>query len=776
MARRIRAAAASGNVYFTSSKGVLKSTSSSSDFVLAGLPRCLDLVLSLSSAGTPVLLTDTGSSPTAGADQARGYRGVWCIRDANNNLIQGVPSSRFFIVNTAAAVRDVSVVVPIPPEITTSHFFQLYATSIVDFGATVDVGDEQRLVREYFPTSTDITNASLTIIDIVPNAFRAADLYTNELVEGQAAQNDRPPLGRDLAFFQNKLCVANLTEPHRMTLQMIGTVIAAADTITLGGVAYTGGTAETTTSGTFQVFKAGGGGFTDKGTQSLNVEYTAKSLTNVINKYAANTTIYAWYESSTDDTPGRILIEERGVGGSAFVAICSAAGVGANFSPILPTSGSTYTSVADRRVNHIRVSKDGQPEHMPRTRNIVVGGADEEIQRIIALRSCLIVIKDRSIWRLSDVEPSSAVPVFVDNTCSISGRDSAAVLNNTVIMLSDHGFVSVSENGITIIGRPTESRVLAGLEKLNAPDHATFVGIGNEQRRLYICAAWDAAANEATCYMYSPIANQGRGSWTRRRLNASAFAVHNNRLLYALNNAYGHVLRHRASRRDSVSWYRDYCEDSSTFTISSIDTTAGTCTGVWSGYVNFNAFESDIGYGWKLYDGSNQYLVLSSASANTVLTLNTTTSLTTGAKTVYRPIPWAIEWAPIAGNPLEMKCFGAVVAKVETSNAYALDFAYANQSDTKSDPVSDDWSAQPTADRVYVPVASGAEASSTSNDFAATVGVFNPYNEVHTSVHPERAMGSHLSLRISGGVAEGFVAVKALVIETEETDSTKGRQ
>ena len=36
------------------------------------------------------------------------------------------------------------------------------------------------------------------------------------------------------------------------------------DTITISGVVYTAGTAENTATGTFQVFKSGGGGFTDQ--------------------------------------------------------------------------------------------------------------------------------------------------------------------------------------------------------------------------------------------------------------------------------------------------------------------------------------------------------------------------------------------------------------------------------------------------------------------------------------------------------------------------------
>ena len=787
MARRIRTAAARGNVYLTSSKGIVKSTSASADMTGAGMPRCLDLVLSLSSAGTPVLLTDVGTAPTAGSEQARGYRGVWCLRDANNNLIQGAPSARFFIVNTAAATRDVSILVPIPPEITTSHFFQLYATDVIDFGDTIDVGDEQRLVMEYFPTSTDITAGTLTVVDIVPNAFRGADLYTNETQDGQAAQNDRPPLARDLVWFNNKLVVSNTTDLHRVVLQMVGVTIAAADTITIGGVVFTAATAETITSGTFQVFKPGGGGFTDKGTQSLNVEYTAKSLTNVINRYAAVTGFWAFYESGTDDAPGRILIEERQVGGSAIVVTCSATAVGANFSPILPTSGSTYTSVADRRVNQLRVSKVGEPEHMPVINNIIVGGEDEEIQRILAINGSLIVIKDRSIWRLTEAEVGEA-PILIDNTCGISGRDSAAVLNNAVFMLSDQGFVRVTENGIQIIGRPIEDKVIAGLEEIGAPDHDRFVGVGVERERFYMCTAYDAEDNEITCYRYSPISNQGQGAWTRRRLHANAFAVNGNRLHYALRNAYGHVLRQRKSRRAGDPWHRDYVEEGGTFVISSIDSTAKTITGTFTASVNFDGYESsNIAYGWKFYKSTSQYLVLSMASANTVLTLNNVTGLSVSdSLTLYRPISWTVEYAPItAGTPLELKQFDEVVLKAETCNAYALDLSYAGATDLRSDIANDNYdnpSNEPlstaAADRVYVkrPAASG-EPSEVTNDFEGALPLYvSPANIIRTTVHPERAIGTQLAIRVAGGVAEGFIAIKALVVSVLPKQSTKVRQ
>ncbi len=770
--RRMHGAAMNGNTYFTSQKGIIKSESASATIKPAGLPRCLDLTLSLSSAGTPVLLAN---------GYRRAYRGCWAIRDANNNLILGPPSSRFDLANGAGATRDVSVVSYLPPEVTTSHIFLLYATEIV--ATATDPGDEQRQVYKVNPTSTDITNGYLTIVDITPDAFRGDDLYTNQNQEGIANQNDRPPLARDICTFRRKMLYANFTEPHRMELQMLGTSGMTTQTITIGGVAYTAGTAASTTTGTFQVFKPGGGGYTDQGTQSLNVEYTAKSLVYIINQYAATTGFRAYYESGPDDAPGKILIEEIGVGSSAFVAICSASAMGNSFSPPIPTTGSTYTSTAETRVNRIRVSKTDEPESCPRGNDIIIGGEDEAIERIIPLRSSVLVIKTHSIWRLTEAEPGEQ-PTFVDNTVSISGRDSAAVLNNTVFMLSDQGFVAVTDNGVQLGGRPIEYHTVTGLEVADAPDHDLFVGIGHEQRRFYICTAWDAAEDEATCYMFSPIANKGKGAWTKRTLTASAFAVLNNRLLYALDNNNGHVLRQRASLRDDLPWYRDYCEDDCTFNVASATVVGSgeyTLVGTLTFGVDYGETQSAMDlYGWKFYDGTSHYVVTASSYNGGTWTLtvfgDSSNTPNTGSQTIRRPVQWEVEWAPIAGgNPTETKVFGDVIVKAATHSAYALDFSFANQVDTKTVPYADDWESNPAADRVFVPYKYGARATSTDNDFRSTPGSPILFNAIRATPPPSRVYGEHLSVRVAGGVAEGYVGIKTLMVQTTGTASNKGR-
>lgn len=769
MSHRVKSAALNGNTYFTSNNGILKSESAGAVLTLAGMPRCLDLTLALTGApGT--LLTDTGSSPTAGANQGRAYRAVWCKRDANNNLIVGVPSSRFYITNTAGATRDVNVTTRLPPEITTTHFLALYASEIVDFSDTVVPGDDLAQIFEYFPTTTDIANGTLTITDNVPDAFRGPALYTNANEEGQAQQNQRPPLGRDICVYRGRLLVANYTEPHRLELQLLGTTgMANAQTITIAGVIYTLAATTTVANGEFDWFNGG--------TQALNVEQTAKELVYVINGYAANTGVYAYYTSGVDDAPGRILIEERGVGGDPFYVTCSTSALGNLFSPALPTSGTTYGSVAQRRPNRIRVGKTNE-EAFPDGDEIIVGGEDEEIQRIIPLRSSVIVIKDESVWRLVEGVPGEE-PTFLDDEVAIAGRDSAAKLNNVVFFLSNQGFVAVSDNGAQIAGRPVERFVIAGLERIDAPNHDIIVGAGSKRARLYICTVWDPARAERTCYMFSPIANKGKGAWTKRRLNANAFAVLNNRLLYALNSETGNVLRQRASERDGDPWYRDFCEEASTFTITSINTTEKIVTGTFASGVDYEDYEGGPDIGWKLYDGDNQYLVTGANGASDptwTLVVNTTDGLTTGAKTIYRPVRWTVEWAPITGgNPLDMKQFTDVIMKAETHDAYAVDFEYANQLDTKETPYHDIWDDVPPADRVFVPKASGERASIGNNDFGATPGRLVPFNEIRTQVHPKRAMGSHLSVRVSGGTAEGYIGIKAVIAQTDSKESNKGR-
>lgn len=747
-----------GNTFFTSSRGIVKSTSASADIQPAGLPRALDMSYTLGGAGTGTIFT--------AASQLRAYRHTWALKDANNNLVVSAPSGRV-VVTSAAINENATFTIRIPPQITTSHVYQVFATAI----STSDPGDSMVQIYEGNPTTAQITAGTISYEDKIPDAFRniGTPLYTNEDQEGSAAANTPPPLARDVCEFRNHGLYANFTDPHRMTLQLVdaASLVAATSTITIGGVVYSAQAAETIASGNFQKFTTG--------TAAQNVDDTAKSLCRVINGYAANTAYYAFYLSTPSTIPGRILLEERAFGGSAFVAIANNSTCGNCFVPAIPTSGSTYTSIADRRRNRIRVSKQQQGEHVPIARELVVGAEYDEIQRVIALQDMVVVIKDRTIWRITGSVFEDFVASILDDTVSIAGRDSAAKLNNTIFALSNQGFIAINGNGVQIIGRPEEHRVLAGLEAKSAPDHDTFVGVGVEVERLYLCRAYDAAATKNVTFAYNAITRQ----WSRWLIDPQCFAVVSDRILYGLNNSLGHVLQERASRRDGDPQYRDMAEESSTFVVTSIDTAASTITGTYTAGVDYTgaAYADGLGYGWKFYDGSAQYLVLSSSGSGPyTLTLNTVVGLTgTPTLTLYRPIPVTLEWNPIVGgNAGELKQFGEVVYRLETQNAYKVSLQYANEYDRKTDPTSTTWVAQPTAIDAYVS-ADQTPASATSNDFGTTAGNVNPNNVIRSQVARDRAAGCQLQPKIYNNVAEARFAVKALVVDARPM-STRVKQ
>ena len=76
------------------------------------------------------------------------------------------------------------------------------------------------------------------------------------------------------------------------------------------------------------------------GSASQNIRDTALSLVRVINRNSAST-VYAYYLSGTDDLPGKILLESRTLGASAFHVGASRAG---SWSPS-PPSAKTVSSV-----------------------------------------------------------------------------------------------------------------------------------------------------------------------------------------------------------------------------------------------------------------------------------------------------------------------------------------------------------------------------------------------------------------------------------------------
>jgi hypothetical protein len=134
----------------------------------------------------------------------------------------------------ATTSSDVKLTITIPEEIDQNYFVQIYRTSIVQATGTsvlsTDVfpGDEMQLVYEAYPTAQELTDLEMIVIDITPDDFRGAFLYTNASTgEGILQSNDPPPFAKDINKFKNVAFYANTRTSHKklFTLLPIQTLI-----------------------------------------------------------------------------------------------------------------------------------------------------------------------------------------------------------------------------------------------------------------------------------------------------------------------------------------------------------------------------------------------------------------------------------------------------------------------------------------------------------------------------------------------------------------------
>jgi hypothetical protein len=238
------------NIYFASDKGVQKLDDFAGDLVDSGAPEAIAATTTDAGAGTAI----PASSNPGTNDVAVAYRIVWGYKDANENLILGTPSARTVFSHTLGSVRDVDVEIPIPPQITTAWFYQIYRSASIDYvAATPEIpSDELFLVFEGNPTQDEVDGISTLIhTDTQPESLLGTALYTNATQEGILNSNFEPPKCRDMAIYQNHAFYANTETKYTFEFQLLSVGapgLQATDTITIDGNAYTAvaGVKETT--------------------------------------------------------------------------------------------------------------------------------------------------------------------------------------------------------------------------------------------------------------------------------------------------------------------------------------------------------------------------------------------------------------------------------------------------------------------------------------------------------------------------------------------------
>jgi len=616
---KIRAMEANENLYFNTSTGVYKLAAYNGTAILSGAYKALGVTASENSSASAWLADDYSVA----------YRVIWGYKDANKNLILGAPSQREAYTNTYGSDAAVDLRISIPTGVTTSWFVQVYrSVAVTATPSFIEPSDELGLVYEANPTSGDITNGYIDITDIVPDDLRGATIYTAASQEGLAYQNERPPLAKDMAVFRDTAFYANTTSKHRYFLTLLAATgsngLANDDTITIGGVVYTAKASETIASGFFKRYTAG--------SASQNIRDTAISLIRVINRYASST-VSAFYMSGANDLPGKILLEERGIGGASFAVISNEDDC---WSPRLPTSGVTESSDNDRYKNGLFWSKPNQPESVPLGNFVEIGSRDSEIQRIVPLRDALFIFKEgEGCYKLTGYYPNFTIDLH-DSSISLIGGETPAILNNQIYCLTDQGVTVVSDSS-KVISRPIEQTLLELFGADLALVKNISFGVAYETDRKYYLFVPSSSADTSPTQAF--VYNSFTNAWVRHVLNKTCGIVESN-LLYLGDAGSGYMNVERKTYS-----YTDYVDFGFTTAISAVSSTTLTISSGIDGIT-----VGDIAYQSSTI--SSEVTAVNVAAGT--ITVEGEPGFTVAAVDILRAVNCKITWVPVATeNPGE---------------------------------------------------------------------------------------------------------------------------
>jgi hypothetical protein len=391
------------------------------------------------------------------------------------------------------------------------YFVRLYRTDISS-GVSAGPGDEQYLIQEIALGDVDTVGGHPHFhLTGTYQPRSELPLYTNPRTgaDGTGKDNFRPPAGKELSWFGSRLWVDNTYGPQRFFLDLLGTGspdgVQAGDTLTIGTTTFTASAGPASANEFY--FETGG-------TAAANIQVTARKLVDAINGVGGGGTgdqEYRAFYVPTDNSPGKIVIEYNGdLGADPFVVYASRP---ASWSPYLTTTSTgALTSSDDARPNGSAYSKPDQPEAFPLLNYLVIGAKNKQTLRAITLRDKRFVFKEDGIYTVAGEEPFTVD--LLDATTRLVAPDTAVVLNNQILALTNQGVVAVSDAGVQILSRPIEDLLIP---YLNAAQRTTVkrhaFAVAHETDRTYELWVPGAAADSQACttaFVFSPITQ----TWT----------------------------------------------------------------------------------------------------------------------------------------------------------------------------------------------------------------------------------------------------------------------
>lgn len=540
--------------------------------------------------------------------------------------------------------RAVAIRGYLPPD-AASGDFERYYRSVSTTSTTVPPSDEMFEVYEAQITNTNVSNGYVDLTDTAPESTLSNPLYTNpQTGEGIDQADYPPPLYRDCAYWDGRMWYTNTTARQQFDLQMLGVGSPAGvqnnDTIVIGYNA-------TDYTVTFKTTLVGPGPecqIVSSNLPSSNIQLTTQNLIIVYNNLfkTFSVPIRLYYNSSSDEAQGKILIQQTQQGLSAFTVKVSRAG---SWSPGF-ISNTAVSSTAERLYNGLYYSKLGESEAVPLVNYLGAGSKNYPIGRIVGLQNALLVFKEGDgIYAVSGPFPYVVRQV---STANIVAPDACAVFADAAWVYTDQGILRVSDSGgATVVSRQIETE----LNRLRAllPDETFGYSIAvpyETERRIMFFVPVDTDTDtglpvlEAYCY------NNATQAWTGplySEIYSGVVGLSSNKLY--LGEWDSTFSTGRVTEERKTQTVLDYAGQSFSNTISAVDVggdefviTLASTTGV--------AVGDGISQGnWRTriaaIDGSD-------------VTLYESVPFTTASCTIYRAYPVSIQFQP-AGSPSSRK-------------------------------------------------------------------------------------------------------------------------
>jgi hypothetical protein len=296
------------------------------------------------------------------------------------------------------------------------------------------------------------------------------------------------------------------------------------------------------------------------GSVAVSLRNTAQGIARAINR-DPDSLVYANYASGINEVPGKIRLMAKDFGDAIYLRASNAT-CGGGFSPVLPDSFSTGPQVFsknEKQQNTFYSSKLGEPEAVPVVNSFPVGARNKAILRTLILRDSIIHLTEGGVYKTVGDGPSNFTTTILDTTVICAAPNSAVILNNNVVFLSNQGVCLVTENSVEIISRRIEDLIQPILtsEFLTSQTY----GIAYESDRQYLMSTIKPNGTVASvCYSFN-ILNQ---TWTSRDTIFKGGIVGPNDTLYMVSNT------NRIAKERKTNTKIDFSDQNHALTVISV--------------------------------------------------------------------------------------------------------------------------------------------------------------------------------------------------------------